>query len=732
MLFDLDPPPGPPAIPVLVTAPLDGPFHYLSDGASAPEPGAVVEVPFGRQMLLGVVAGPPEPPPDHRRLKTLARRCAAPPLPAALLHLVEAVAALTLSPKGAVLKLVLTTPAALDPPPPKLGWQKAAGTGRLTAARTRVLAAAEGVRSAADLARAAGVSAAVVKGLADAGWLVPGELPEPPLPRPDPHRPGPSLSAPQEEAAGQLREAVKRGGFQGFLLEGVTGSGKTEVYMEAVAEALRGGRQALVVLPEIALTAQWLARFEQRFASPPLVWHSGLGQTTRRRHWRACLEGEATVVVGARSALFLPLDRLGVIVVDEEHDPSFKQDDGVPYHGRDVAELRAQEAGCPLVLASATPSLETLARTGTLPPAPGKTPLVHFRLPERFAGAALPAVRLVDLKRERPPRGRFLSPPLADALALTLERGEQALLFLNRRGYAPLVICRACGHRETCPNCSAWLVWHRLRHRLVCHHCGYGKPEPEHCTECGAVESFAAAGPGVERIAEEVAALLPTARIALMTADRPGSTQGLRELVAAVEAGEIDVLVGTQVLAKGHHFPNLTLVGVVDADLGLKGGDLRAGERTFQLLHQVAGRAGRERRRGQALVQTHLPLHPALVAVAEGDARAFWQAEAAERMAGTLPPYGQLAALVVSGPEPEATAAFAREVARAFPEGEGLRLLGPAPAPLALLRGRHRQRLLVVAKPEVDLTAHLRRWLAPIHPKGSLRLQVDVDPQSFL
>ncbi|MFP4360107.1 MAG: primosomal protein N', partial [Alphaproteobacteria bacterium] len=518
----------------------------------------------------------------------------------------------------------------------------------------------------------------------------------------------------------------------GFLLEGVTGSGKTEVYFEAVAACLRAGRQALVVLPEIALTAQWLARFEERFGAPPVVWHSGLGPALRRRHWRAALDGRARVVVGARSALFLPLGELGLVVVDEEHDASFKQDDGVPYHGRDVAELRAELAGCPLVLASATPALETLARAGVVPPPAAAAPLRHLVLPERHGGAATPDVRLVDLKRDRPARGRFLGPTLATALAETVARGEQALLFLNRRGYAPLLICRACGHRERCPNCSAWLVWHRLRRRLLCHHCGYGRPEPAHCPACGAVESFAAAGPGVERIAEEAQALVPAARIAVMTADRPGSTKALAALVDDAAAGRLDVLVGTQVLAKGHHFPRLTLVGVVDADLGLAGGDLRAGERTFQLLHQVAGRAGRGERAGRAVVQTHLPEHPALAAVAAGDVARFRADEAAERRAAGLPPYGRLAAVILSGPDRDAVKALGREVARTAPRREGVRVLGPAPAPLALLRGRHRERLLVSAVPGVDLGAVLRGWLAGVKLPGRLRLFVDPDPESFL
>ena len=726
---------------VLVTAPLDRAFHYLDASASggarpAAVPGTLVEVPFGRQLLPGVVWPTDEPTPEGTRLKRIARRFDAPPLPAPVLELVADVADRTLAPLGSVLRLVLNVPAALEPEAPRMGLRRSAlpPPARLSTARARALDAMadERVLAAAEIARAAGTSAGVVKALVDGGWLVPASLPERAPAQPDPARAGPDLADAQAEAAAALRQAVETGGDQGFLLEGVTGSGKTEVYFEAIAACLEAGRQALVVLPEIALTAQWLERFERRFVAPPTLWHSGLASGSRRRHWRHALEGRIGVVVGARSALFLPLDRLGLVVVDEEHDTSFKQDDGVPYHGRDVALARAQRAGCPIVLASATPSLETLVRAGAVPGDATAPSLRHLRLPERWKGAAAPAIELVDLRRERPSRGRFLSPKLAGALTETVGRGEQALLFLNRRGYAPLLVCRACGHRECCPNCSAWLVWHRLRERLICHHCGYSRPEPAHCPACGTVESLAPAGPGVERIAEEAQALLPEARIALMTADRPGSTAALKELVAAAAAGEIDVLVGTQVLAKGHHFPKLTLVGVVDADIGLGGGDLRAGERTFQLMHQVAGRAGREALAGRALIQTHAPDHPALEAVAVGDVARFRAQEAAERQRGGLPPYGRLAAIIVSGPDQKAVRGLARELAATAPRGAGLRVLGPAPAPLALLRGRHRERLLALAAPVVDLGSILRSWLGAVRPRGQMRVQVDPDPESFL
>ena len=517
------------------------------------------------------------------------------------------------------------------------------------------------------------------------------------------------------------------------LLDGVPGAGKTEVYFEAVAAALRAGRRVLVLLPEIALSAQWLERFERRFGVAPAVWHSALTSAQRRRTWRLIAEGAIDVVVGARSALFLPLGELGLIVVDEEHDSSFKQEESVHYHARDMALARARLEGCAVVLASATPSLESAVAAGIVRGGPPAQPgWRHVALPARHGGAAMPEVRLVDLRRDRPPRAGFLSPPLREALYRNLAEGAQSLLFLNRRGYAPLTLCRACGHRLACPNCSAWLVSHRLRGRLQCHHCGYAMAAPEHCPSCGSVGLLTASGPGVERLAEELAEILPKARLAVMTSDTAGDARAATALVQAMESHAVDILVGTQIIAKGHHFPDLTLVGVVDADLGLGGGDLRAAERTFQLLYQVAGRAGREDRPGRVMIQTHLPEHPVMQALAVGDKDRFLAVELEERRLGEMPPFGRLAALIVAGADAERVKAEARRIARAAPESESALVLGPAPAPLALLRGRYRERLLIKAAPDLDLAAWLRSWLTPLKLPGAVQLQVDIDPISFL
>jgi primosomal protein N' (replication factor Y) len=722
-------------VPVLVPLPLDTPFDYAADLEL--HAGDYVEVPFGPRQVIGVVwEAAPDRPVASERLKPIRRRLDAPPMPRPLRQLIDHLARVTLHPLGSALKLALSVPAALEPPAPKLGLvavPEAAGS-RLSPARRKVLdaLARTSPQTAAQLARAAGVSAGVVQAMVKAGLLASVPLPEPGETPVNLDVPAARLAPDQAAVAMHLCGAIGRG-HRVSLLEGLPGAGKTEVYLEAVAAVLERGEQALVLLPEIALTTQVLERFARRFGRPPAVWHSEIGSAARRRLWRRIAEGREPIVIGARSALFLPLPALGLIVVDEEHDGSFKQEDGVAYQGRDTAIARGRFERCPVLLVSATPALETACRVR---PARqefhANGAIEHLVLPARHGGAAMPAVRLVDLRRDRPPRGAWLAPSLRTALTDTLARGEQALLFLNRRGFAPLTLCRACGYRLRCPNCSAWLVTHRLRGRLLCHHCGYGRAELEFCPDCGAVDALVACGPGVERLAEEVAGLLPAARIEILTSDRPASPGAAAALLAAMRDHRLDLLIGTQIIAKGHHFPDLTLVGVVDGDLGLSGGDLRAAERQFQLLYQVAGRAGRAARPGRVLIQTHMPEHPVMQALAAGDKERFYAEELAERHEAGLPPFGRLAALIVAGRDPGETRAFASALARSAPDLPGLRVLGPAPAPIALLRGRHRQRLLVIAAPEIDLPDALRPWLKGRRVPGSLRLQIDVDPYSFM
>jgi primosomal protein N' (replication factor Y) len=570
------------------------------------------------------------------------------------------------------------------------------------------------------------VGSGVIRAMADAGLLMPVALAvAPPFGALDAEHPGPTLSADQSAAAAALRASVGAGAFSVTLLDGVTGSGKTEVYLEAVAECLRHGRQALVLLPEIALSSQWLERFERRFGVAPAIWHSDLPSRTRRITWRAVAAGGAQVVVGARSALFLPFPDLGLVVIDEEHETAFKQEEGVVYHARDMAVVRARlcEAAC--VLVSATPSLETLANVEA-----GR--YGRLTLPSRHGGASLPEIALVDLRDAPPDRGKFLAPPLIAAVHETLARGEQSMLFLNRRGYAPLTLCRHCGHRMQCPNCTAWLVEHRTRRMLQCHHCGHSVPIPPNCPACDAEHSLTAVGPGVERITEEAQADFPEARILVMASDTLPGPQAAADAARAIAERKVDLVIGTQIVAKGWHFPHLTLVGVVDADLGLAGGDLRAAERTVQLLHQVAGRAGRAEAPGRVLLQTFSPEHPVMQALLDGDLAAFMAREAAERRPGHWPPYGRLAALIVSAETADAADITARALGMAAPHGTGITVLGPAPAPLALLRGRHRRRLLLKTRRDIAVQPLLGAWVARVEVRGTVRVDVDVDPVSFL
>ncbi|MFP4002890.1 MAG: primosomal protein N', partial [Alphaproteobacteria bacterium] len=716
---------------VLIPLPLAGPYDYLAPEGMPLKRGDHVVVPLGPREVAGVVweadVTGGEVPED--KLKPVAAKRQAPPLPRALCDFVDWVAGYTLYPQGAVLALALRSRGALEPERTRTVYRAAPGVPeglRMTAARERVLEAASrggGPRTPAELARAARTGPGVVKALAKAGALEALEAPEDaPFGEPDPEWPGPLLSEEQEAAAARLRHAVAARRFEAILLDGVTGAGKTEVYFEAVAAALRAGRQVLILLPEIALTVSFLERFERRFGCRPAEWHSDLTQAKRRRTWRQVARGQARVVAGARSALFLPFPDPGLIVVDEEHDAAFKQEDGVTYNARDMAVVRARLSGCPVVLSSATPSLETHVNAEH-----GR--YARVRLPARHGAAQLPGISALDMRAEPPPdAGRWLSPALVSDVNETLARGEQALLFLNRRGYAPLTLCRACGHRMTAPDTSTWLVEHRYTNRLVCHHTGYSIPKPKTCPECGAEDSLHACGPGVERIAEEVRELFPEARAALMSSDLIAGPAEAQGLIDAMASREIDLLIGTQMVAKGHNFPFLTLVGVVDADLGLTGGDLRAGERTYQLLHQVAGRAGRAERPGHVRLQTYMPDHPVMRALIEGARDGFLDVEAAQRQAAAYPPFGRLASVILSSPDEELLRRTGRALAQAAPRENGVTVFGPATPPLAVIRGRHRLRFLLKTGIETRVQPVMRQWLGSVRIPGKVRLSVDVDP----
>ncbi|MHA3915251.1 primosomal protein N' [Halovulum sp. GXIMD14793] len=718
-------------VAILTTQPLDRTLDYRAP-AGGVQRGAFVSVPLGPRRVMGVVWGPGKGDFDLTKIRPVNRVLDVPPMLPGMQQFLERAAEYTLTPLPAMLTLATRVPDLGTSPGQRKILRRGEGApDRMTDARRRVLAFLDdhpGMGFApGELAMLAGVSSGVLKGLEAQSVLIRTLAPrDAPFARLDPDAAGVELSPDQHRVARALTEAVRSRCYGTTLLKGVTGSGKTEAYLEAVAEALRIGRQALVLLPEIALTSEFLTRVEERFGHRPAEWHSGVTQAERRRAWKAIATGKAQLVVGARSALFLPFRDLGLIVVDEEHDTSYKQEDGALYHARDMAVLRASLCSATVVLASATPSLEswTNAKAGKY---------ARLDLAERFGTAVMPEIATVDLRESGPGQGRWIAEPLVEATRQRIEAGEQTLFFLNRRGYAPLTQCRACGHQISCDDCDARMVEHRFLKQLICHQCGASRSIPEECPACGKSGMMRAIGPGVERLAEEAVALFPEAVITLLSSDIAQSARALRDRIEEIASGDTDIIIGTQIVAKGHNFPNLTLVGVIDADLGLGGGDLRAAERTFQLVRQVSGRAGRGDKPGGAMVQTCNPDHPVMQAIVSGEDEAFWRAEAQMREEAGAPPYGRMAGVIVSGSDEAAVVSLARELARASGPlaAKGAQVFGPAPAPIARIRGRHRYRLLVKYPRGVLLQAELAAWRAAIKPPVNTRVVIDIDPQSF-
>ena len=718
-------------VAVLTTQPLDRTLDYKAPEGGCID-GAFVEVPLGPRKVLGVVWGPGAGDYDTSKVRAILRVLEAAPMAPQMRAFVERAAQYTLTPLPAMLRLATRAPGLGDGPSMRHVYRRgAAEPDRMTDARGRVIAAlaeyGDLTFTLGELAEMAGVSTSVVKGLVKQGVVLEEATPrDVPFPRLDPDLPGKPLTEDQGEAVEKLAQGVASETYGTTLLKGVTGSGKTEVYLEAVAACLKAGRQALVLLPEIALTAEFLSRVEARFGAAPAEWHSGITMTERRRTWRMVSEGQAQMVIGARSALFLPFQDLGLIVVDEEHDTSYKQEDGVLYNARDMAVLRASLVSAQVVLASATPSLESWVNAET-----GKYD--RLTLTSRFGAAVMPRMAAIDMRDQKVPSGTWISPALKHAVEGRLAAGEQSLLFINRRGYAPITLCRACGHQIGCDQCDARMVEHRFIKRLVCHQCGATKPMPDVCPSCGAEDTLNAVGPGVERLTEEAIAAFPEARVATLSSDMFGSSRALKAQIEALAAGEADVIIGTQLVAKGHNFPLLTLVGVIDADLGLHGSDLRAAERTFQLMRQVSGRAGRADKPGEALLQTYQPEHPVIRAILGGEEEAFWAAEADERRHAGVPPYGRMAGIVLSSPDVQEVFDLGAEMARrAEPLTQiGAQVFGPAPAPIARIRGRHRVRLLVKADKTAPIQRALAAWVGQFKWPNSLRVSIDIDPQSF-
>ncbi|MDA5558194.1 primosomal protein N' [Shimia sp. MMG029] len=718
-------------IAVLTTQPLDRVLDYKAP-AGGVWAGSFVEVPLGPRKVLGVVWGMGKGDYDISKIRAANKALDVAPMRADMRNFLQRAADYTLTPLHAMLRLATRAPGLSDPPSMRKVYRRGTGApDRQTDARRRVLATLEDYGGLAftlgELGEMAGVTNSVIKGLVKQGVVLEEAAPrDTPYLRLDPDYGGKELTADQEAGAAELRAGIQSGVYGTTLLRGVTGSGKTEVYLEAVAECLRKGRQALVLLPEIALTAEFLTRVEARFGARPAEWHSGVTMTERRRAWKMVGEGGAQLVVGARSALFLPYRDLGLIIVDEEHDTSYKQEDGVLYNARDMSVLRAAMCDAQVVLASATPSLETWANAEA-----GK--YKRLELTSRYGASVLPEMRAIDMRTQKLPASRWISPALKEAVDARIAKGEQALLFINRRGYAPVTICRACGHQIGCDHCDARMVEHRFLKRLLCHQCGETKPMPDACPSCEVEGKLAPVGPGVERLAEEAQELWPDARQAVLSSDLFGSARALKESIETIANGGADIIIGTQLVAKGHNFPLLTLVGVIDADLGLQGSDLRAAERTFQLMRQVAGRAGRSERAGLALLQTFQPEHPVIRAILTGDENGFWRAEADERRHAVVPPFGRMAGIILSGSDVGQVFDLGNALARNSDalRAIGAEVYGPAPAPIARVRGRHRVRLLVKADKSAPLQAALARWIGQFRLKGDLRLAVDIDPQSF-
>ena len=716
-------------VAVLTSQPLDRLLDYKAPEGGCWQ-GAFVEVPLGPRKVLGVVWRAGTGGYDAAKIRAVIRVLDVAPMQHSMAEFLRRVSDYTLTPMSKMLRLATRAPGLGDPPSMRQVYRLGAQTEvRMTDARQKVLAVLEEFAELSftlkELCEAAGVTASVVKGLVKLGAVAEVATPQDmPFAHLNPSLPGKSLSEDQAHAVAQLQ--ANAAGYRTTLLKGVTGSGKTEVYLEAVANCLKQGRQALVLLPEIALTAEFLTRVEARFGARPAEWHSGVTMTERRRTWKMVGQGHAQMVVGARSALFLPFQDLGLIVVDEEHDSSYKQEDGVLYNARDMAVLRGSLVGGQVVLASATPSLESWANVEA-----GKYKKIELK--SRFGASVLPEMMAIDMRQETLPADRWISPRLQKMVEARIQAGEQSLLFINRRGYAPITLCRACGNQVGCDHCDARMVEHRFLKRLMCHQCGESKPVPKICPSCAVEDRLAVVGPGVERLAEEATALFPEAKVAVLSSDLFGSARALKEQIAKLAAGEVDVIIGTQLVAKGHNFPKLTLVGVIDADLGLQGSDLRAAERTFQLMRQVAGRAGRSDRPGVAALQTHQPEHPVIRAILDGDEEAFWSAEAQFRAQAGVPPYGRLVGVVLSSPDAQEAFEVGQAMARnCQPLTEiGAQIFGPAPAPIARIRGRHRVRLLIKAEKNAPIQAALSAWTALFKLPNSLRLSIDIDPQSF-
>ena len=718
-----------PICSVLVISPVEKAYDYLIPEGMELAVGDYVTVPLGPRAVNGVVwALGGDGDVALSKMKAVLQKHDLPPMDDTQMKFIDWVASYNMERRGSVLKMALSVPQALEPAQPMTGY--ILGSGEYHPEKTQKITnlMQDGLpRRLSEITHATGVSASAIKTMVKHGVLQAVDIfAKAPCANPNPNFAPKNLSREQDIAADKITTRIGQDGFEAFLLDGVTGSGKTEVYFEAIAKIIAEKRgQVLILMPEIALSNSFIRRFAERFGVKPALWHSSLTPAQRRLTWRSIVTGQTKVVVGARSALFLPYADLKLIVVDEEHDPAFKQEEVTIYNARDMAVVRAHQGKIPIVLASATPSLETMHNVWD-----GRYTLLH--LPDRFGGASKPDIQIIDLRVDKPTRQHFISPKLIDEVQKTLDAKQQALLFLNRRGFAPLTLCRTCGHRMECPKCTAWLVEHKRGNQLQCHHCGFSIKTPVECVNCHDKDSLVACGPGVERIAEEVKEYFPEARTMILASDITDTHDKLIAALDAIKNHEVDIIIGTQIIAKGHHFPQITCVGIIDADLGLSGGDLRATERSYQLLHQVAGRAGREQLKGHVYLQTYNAEQRVMQMIAEDDRDGFLEAEAFERQAAKMPPFSRLAALIITGKNEAQTKDVAVTIGRAAPRAEGVQILGPAPAQMYRIRGNFRQRILIRADKTLNIQKMIAEWLGALKIPSSVRVVIDIDPQNFL
>ncbi len=748
--------------------------------------GTFVQVPLSKKKIIGVVWHRTDDSViDSKRIKNILCVYDCPPLPKDSIALITYISAYNICPLGAVLKMAMPTPDAISHPKTTICYTKSPNPPvvKITPKRQAVLHALNQSPPIphTELMHKTGASDAIIRTMQTAGLIDAHTIPK--MAKTDitplyTTHPTP-LNMEQQVAADTIKHA--HGTFEVFALDGVTGSGKTETYFEAIAHTLLQNKQVLVLLPEIALSSQWEHRFYDRFGFKPLVWHSEISPKNRNLIWAGVLHGTVSVVVGARSALHMPFDNLGLIVVDEEHDGAYKQQDTVLYNARDMAIVRAKKNMCPIVLASATPSMESWANI-----VGGR--YTHLKLSKRHSGTQVATYTPIDITTEKMDKDCFITPTLLHHMQATFDKGLQTLLFLNRRGYAPLSLCRACGYRFQCKNCDSWLIHHKYNTykknlgkkllgkntlgkntlgkntlgkntlgkntlgkntlgkntlgkntlgknpsgaTLQCHHCAYTISPTNICPKCGATDTIHACGPGVERIYDEVQKHFPDAHIFIATADTMTTRKQARDFIENMQNGCIDIVIGTQIIAKGYDFENLHLVGVIDGDMALHGADLRAGETAFQLLHQVGGRVGRGNTEGCAFIQTANANHPVLQALMDNRRDTFLNTELQIRKIIQQPPFHRLANILVSGANPQLVEQTAKHLVHIAPHTTDMRILGPADPTIPLLCGKYRKKILVNAPKHITIQPILKNWIYGYQKPSTIRIQIDIDPYSF-